>query len=122
MTMSILRNRNRLFAVAILLTTVLIATLLGAFGAHAQNGSAYFLPGNLVVSRSVYTNTNNITAGITVLPPNCSLANCPTPVTAVVGSAYPLVWNNDTVDGSFGITSPIFPTAGDDHCPCRILS
>src|SRR6202035_116869 len=42
------------------------------------------------------------------LPPNCSLANCPTPVTAVVGSAYPLVWNIDTVDGSFGITSKIF--------------
>jgi hypothetical protein len=43
------------------------------------------------------------------LPPDCSTVNCPPPlVTAVVGSAYPLVVNNDTVDGSFGITSKIF--------------
>jgi hypothetical protein len=78
------------------------------FTATAQNGSAFFSPGNLVISRSVYGDTNNITAGVAILPPNCSPANCPTPVTAVVGSAYPYVWNNDTVDGSFGITSKIF--------------
>jgi hypothetical protein len=29
-------------------------------------------------------------------------------VQAVVNGAYPYVWNNDTVDGSFGITSKIF--------------
>jgi hypothetical protein len=62
----------------------------------------------LVVSRSLYVDTNNITAGVTVLPPNCSIANCPIPVTAVVGSAYLYVWNNDSVDGSFGVTSKIF--------------
>jgi hypothetical protein len=105
MTTKILSTRNRLFAAATLLAVVLFTALVTA---SAQNGSEYFYPGNLVVSRSVYTNANNITPGITVLPPNCSLANCPTPVTAVVGSAYPLVWNNDTVDGSFGITSKIF--------------
>jgi hypothetical protein len=52
--------------------------------------------------------TNSIIAGTTLLPPNCSPDNCPTPVTAVVGSAYPYVWNNDSVDGSFGVTSKIF--------------
>jgi hypothetical protein len=108
MTTKNLSNRKSLFAAATLLAVVLFAALVGAFRASAQNGSAYFLPGNLVVSRSVYTNTNSVTAGVTVLPPNCSAANCPTPVTAVVGSAYPLVWNNDTIDGSFGITSKIF--------------
>ena len=67
-----------------------------------------FLPFNLVVTRSVYVDTGSITAGMTVLPPNCSPANCPTPATAVVSSAYPYVFNNDTVDGNFGITSKIF--------------
>jgi len=100
--------RIRLFAVAALLTVVSIATLAGVFTAYAQNGSAYFYPGNLVVSRSLYVDTGSITAGVTVLPPDCSPANCPTPVTAVVSSAYPYVFNNDTVDGNFGITSKIF--------------
>jgi hypothetical protein len=87
---------------------VSIATLVGVITAHAQSGSGYFYPANLVVSRSVYVNTNNIQAGTTILPPNCSVASCPTPTIAVVDSTYPFVWNNDTVDGSFGITSKIF--------------
>lgn len=100
-------SRKHLFAVTALLTIVSIATLAGVFTVYAQNGSAYFYPGNLVVTRSLYVDTGSITAGVTVLPPNCSPANCPTPVTAVVSSAYPYVFNNDTVDGSFGITSKI---------------
>ncbi len=76
----------------------------GASIAHAQNGSAYFLPGNLVVSRSVYDNNpSNVTVGMT-LPPNCT-SGC---VQAVTDGTYPFVFNNDTVDGSFGITSKIF--------------
>jgi hypothetical protein len=51
--------------------------------AGAQDGSAVFLPGNLVVSRSVYSQTS-------ALPP------------------YPFVWNQALIDASFGVTSPIF--------------
>src|SRR3984957_4223672 len=100
-----LKNRKRLLAVATLITTVSIASL-GAFGVKA--GSDYFEPGNLVVSRSVYVDAKNITAGTTVLPPDCSIANCPTPVTAVTDSTYPYVFNNDGIDASFGVTSKIF--------------
>ncbi len=107
MTVKLLRNRNRVFAVAILLAAISVASLLGAFGVHAQNGSDNFHPGNLVVSRSVYVNTNNLTAGTTVLPPDCSAANCPIPATAVTDGTYPYVFNNDTIDGSFGVTSKI---------------
>jgi hypothetical protein len=72
--------------------------------AIAQNGSAYFYPGNLVVSRSVYdNNSNNVQVGMT-LPPNCT-NSC---VQAVVDGTYPFVWNNDVVDASFGVTSKIF--------------
>jgi hypothetical protein len=72
--------------------------------AAAQNGSAYFYPGNLVVSRSVYDNNPaNIQVGMT-LPPVCT-NSC---VQAVVDGTYPFVWNNAPVDASFGITSEIF--------------
>jgi hypothetical protein len=100
------RGFPRLFWLS--LAAVAFVSAVAVFHAAAQSGSAYFLPGNLVVSRSVYVDTNSIIAGTTVLPPNCSPTNCPTPVTAVVGSAYPYVWNNDSVDGSFGVTSKIF--------------
>jgi hypothetical protein len=79
-------------------------SLICVYTASAQNGSAYFYPGNLVVSRSVYDNNpNNVQVGMT-LPPDCT-NSC---VQAVVDGTYPFVWNNAPVDGSFGITSKIF--------------
>jgi hypothetical protein len=106
----VLRKRSRRFAAATLLAAASIATLAGVQTARADDDSGFyfFLPFNLAVTRSVYVNTGSITAGTTALPPNCSPANCPTPVTAVTSSAYPYVFNNDSVDGSFGITSEIF--------------
>jgi hypothetical protein len=68
-----------------------------------------FTPGNLVVSRSVYTGTpGSVTVGET-LPPGCvpSKANKVTCGTAAVDGTFPFVFNNDTPDASFGITSPI---------------
>ena len=67
-----------------------------------------FVPGNLVVSRSVYTGTASTVMIGQALPPNCpSTATCGTQGATNDGT-YPGVWNNDTVDGSFGVTSPIF--------------
>lgn len=73
-----------------------------------------FTAGNLVVSRTVYVgDASTIVAG-QPLPPVCpSTAACGTAV-ATDNGAYPStsnsnnVFNNDKVDGSFGITSPIF--------------
>jgi hypothetical protein len=70
-------------------------------------GKPAFNPGNLVVSRTVYDNlSGNVTVGET-LPPNCNptTGGC---VTAIADGTYPFVFNNDTADGSFGITSRIF--------------
>jgi hypothetical protein len=73
-----------------------------------------FIPGSLVLTRSVYTNGHNITAQVTNLPPGCTPISPSNPnpadpcALAVIDSAYPFVFNNDTVDGSFGITSKIF--------------
>jgi hypothetical protein len=71
-----------------------------------DNGPTFFFPGNLLVSRSVYDNNpNNVVAGVTLLPPNCVGSAC---AVANAGGTYPQVFNNDLVDGSFGITSKIF--------------
>jgi len=76
-----------------------------ASGSAAFADSAYFLPGNLIVSRSVYDNNpNNVVAGVTQLPPNCTPPNC---VAAAANGTYPYVWNNDAVDSSFGIAAKI---------------
>ncbi|MBV8902945.1 MAG: hypothetical protein JOZ22_04850 [Acidobacteriia bacterium] len=72
-----------------------------------------FQPGNLVVSRSVYQGTaSTVTIG-EQLPPGCALAMPAACVSAVADGTYPGVFNNNsqngtTVDGSFGVTSPIF--------------
>ncbi len=59
-----------------------------------------FIPGDLVVSRSVYQGTaTTVTVGQT-LPGS----NKP----AIANGLYPNVFNNATPDSSFGITSPIF--------------
>ncbi len=65
---------------------------------------ARLVAGNLLVSRSVFTPAD-ITAGVTQLPPGCTGSNC---ATAIADGNYPETFNNDTVDGSFGITSKIY--------------
>jgi hypothetical protein len=98
---------KNLLAAGTLLAAAPIAVLIGASPLVAQEPSVPFLPGNLAVTRSVYANGGNIVAGETNLPPGCGSSSDPcTP--AVTSSAYPFVFNNDTVDGSFGVTSKIF--------------
>jgi hypothetical protein len=67
------------------------------------------LPGNLLVATSTYQNDPNIVANVTQLPPGCSAAKgAPDPCgTAVTNGNYPYVFNNDSVDASFGVTSEI---------------
>ena len=89
---------------------VLFLALVDSLTAYAQNGSVYFYPGNLVVSRSVYDNNpDNVQVG-TILPPNCASTSggCAGPGGATNDGTYPFVWNNNLYDGSFGITSKIF--------------
>ena len=64
-------------------------------------------PGDLVVSTSVFNNDPNIVVG-TPLPPGCGTNIYNTPCGfAVADGTYPYVFNNDTVDSHFGITSKI---------------
>jgi hypothetical protein len=72
---------------------------------HGDRGSRV-IPGSLLLSTSEYVPAN-ITPGVTPLPAGCGAAGDPcTP--AIADGTYPYVFNNDTVDGSFGVTSPIY--------------
>jgi phosphodiesterase/alkaline phosphatase D-like protein len=60
-----------------------------------------FQPGNLLVSSSIYGGSaGTVTVG-QPLPGAGGL-------TAIANGSYPNVFNNDTVDGSFGVSSPVF--------------
>src|ERR1700756_2934908 len=86
------------FAIALLATTALGGRL--AFA----DDDFFFRPGNLLLSKAVYDVSPNILVpGTTVLPPGC-LSKC---AKAVADGTYPTVFNNDTVDGSFGVTTKI---------------
>jgi hypothetical protein len=94
---------NTRIAIALLATTALGGTV-----AYADE-ITFFLPGNLLLSRSVYDATPaDVTVGMT-LPPNCvpNKTTKVTCVTAVNDGTYPTVFNNAPVDGSFGITTQI---------------
>jgi hypothetical protein len=89
-------------ALAVLAAASLAAT---SASASARDGTGgYLRPGNLLVSGSYYdVNPDVLVPSQTVLPPGCT-SGC---VTATNNAAYPQVFNNALVDGSFGVTTPI---------------
>jgi len=100
--------------IAALVTVLSAAGLLAASAATAATAGAstaapadsgHLIPGDLLVSESYYTNDPDIVAGTTQLPPGCTGTNCGT---AVANGNYPYVFNNDSVDGSFGVTSRLY--------------
>ncbi len=73
-----------------------------ALGAQPASAITVF-NGNLVVSSLTYAGTASLIQVGQALP------DCPTPtscVTAVANGAYPNVFQNNTADGSFGVTAP----------------
>ena len=81
-----------------------------------------FVPGTLVLARSVYVGTADLLVpGVTVLPPGCVAGNPQVPLiaggsvsvavtcsTPTNDGSYPGVFFNSAADSHFGITSPIF--------------
>jgi hypothetical protein len=99
---------RRTFASAVAAASLtLLAAGIPAAAQDDPHSHIRFFRGNLVVSRSVYDNdANNIKVG-TMLPPNCASTVGPC-AAATNNGTYPFVFNNDTIDASFGITSKIF--------------
>ena len=91
-------------AAAVAATTVSAGASPAAATRPAWGGSG-LVAGNLLVSESRYTSVPDLVPGQTQLPPGCTSGNC---VTATASGDYPEVFNNALVDGSFGVTEPIF--------------
>jgi hypothetical protein len=101
--------RTRHLALAASLAALAGPALAFAVPAAATPSHNLFSAGKLLVTTGVWTTNADITAGATQLPPNCEAAN-PAFVTcrkAVAPGTYPIVFNNSTADGSFGVTEPI---------------
>ena len=80
----------------------------------ARADQPFLLPNSLVISSSAYDRTQGAVASLT--PGVTQLANTDTAtVAAIADNTYPNVWNNDTVDGSFGVTSAIRLTDIEPH-------
>jgi hypothetical protein len=109
-------------AITLGLLAITIAIGLATTGMRADDDAQFhFIPNSLVVSRSVYVGTaDTVTVGQT-LPPGCVAGTVKVPLlaggtanvkvtcaTAAADGTYPTVFNNNKVDGSFGVTSPIF--------------
>jgi hypothetical protein len=79
-----------------------------ADGWHHGHRGPELIPSNLLVSTTDYAPAE-ITAGVTQLPPGCATAPTGSCGTAVAdGDSFPFVFNNDSVDAFFGVTSPAF--------------
>lgn len=106
---------NRFKRASLAICTVASALAIPVFAdSVAVVSTPVLTPDNLVLTRSVYAGTaGTVTIG-QPLPFDCpSTAACGTAV-ATDNGLYPSltstnnVWNNNKVDGSFGVTSPIF--------------
>lgn len=80
--------------------------------AHAAQ--PFLIPNSLVISSSTYDRTQGAVASLTA--GTTALANTATStVKAVSDGNYVTVWSNESVDASFGVTSPIRLTAIEPH-------
>lgn len=104
-----------------------VGLLANGYGDHGRSGWFEFREDSLVLSRSVYAGTASTVSAGQTLPPGCAAKTVAVPLiaggttnvkvkcaTATDNGEYPNladahnVWNNDTADGSFGVTSPVF--------------
>ena len=87
--------------------------MMSAVASPARAGQPFLLPNSLVISSTAYQRNQGAVASLTV---GSTLPSTNTSTTAAVaGNSYPLVWNNASVDGSFGVTSPIFLSDVEPH-------
>jgi hypothetical protein len=73
--------------------------------AHADDDDTFLRANSLVISSSTYDRTQGAVASLkvgTVLPNSATATTA-----AVADNNYVTVWKNESVDGSFGVTSPI---------------
>jgi hypothetical protein len=95
---------------------------LGAASPVALADESFLPAGSLVISSSTYDRSQGAVASLKIgsVLPNSATAT----TTAIADNNYVTVWNNDTIDASFGVTSPIRLTVVDPRSgrPLRSVS
>jgi hypothetical protein len=99
-------HRSTVIAATLLSGAGLLAAAMQVARADEGRGDGEFLKQDtLVISSSIYDRSRGAVASLQVGTP---LANSATATTqAVAGNDYVHVWDNEAVDASFGVTSPI---------------
>ena len=95
---------------------------IGAASPMALADESFLPAGSLVISSSTYDRSQGAVASLkvgSVLPDSATATTA-----AISDNNYVTVWNNDTIDGSFGVTSPIRLTVVDPRSgrPLRSVS
>ena len=80
---------------------------------HVRAEQPFLLPNSLVISSSTYERTEGAVASLTTGSPLAGSAKATS--AAIAGNNYVDVWENETVDASFGVTSPIQLTDIEPH-------
>ena len=81
------------------------ALMTALVSAQAATPATVIESNSLIISTSTYDRTQGAIAGLAV---GSTLANSATATTrAVAGNSYVTTWNNESVDASYGVTSPI---------------
>ena len=81
--------------------------------AVARADEPFLFPNSLIISSSTYDRSQGAVASLKV---GTTLPNTATATTqAIADNNYLTVWNNESVDASFGVTSPIRLTAVEPH-------
>jgi hypothetical protein len=92
--------RGAILATALLAIGATLAATLTPGGVAQADGKTPVIPGDLLLSRVHYAGaTDLITPGVTVLP---------TGGVAIADGDFAHVWDNESVDGNFGISAPIY--------------
>lgn len=109
------RVRPRSAAITLAVAAVMIVPIAAtgtsaaaAPGRPAPKADTTLTPGDLVLATSTFQYVPGIVPGHTLLPPGCVAGSSSNPcATAVTGGGFPEIFNNSSVDGSFGVTSKI---------------
>ena len=97
--------KNPSITSAVLFAGCSALTLCATGVARADEDDVFLRPGSLVISSSTYDRSQGAVASLKV---GTALANTDSAtIPAVSDNDYVTVWNNDSVDASFGVTSPI---------------
>lgn len=87
-------------------SSLALAMFVGPAAADPSKATLQIKPNSVVVSASTYDRTQGAIATLTAGVTQIANTNTAT-VTAVAGNNYVTTWNNASVDGSYGVTSPI---------------